>query len=432
MKSFATKVVNFSQSITPYGGISYVNSQFTHSGLAQLIDTELGIRSNGSVYSHSDIFRNWYNIFFCGGECAEDVQFHLQNTLKQIPHNNVPSSDTMLREIKSLAVENTQVVSTSGKAYQFNINEKLNKLNIKSLILTGQLEKGKSYDFDYDNQIIAHEKFDAKKTYKMTTGYFPGVATIGNMIVHIENRDGNANVKTGQAETLRRAYTSLESNGITVNRSRMDAGSYSEDIIKVAAEHSKLFYIRANKCLSLCDRIREIPKEDWQNAEINFKAYKVASLVFTQFLEDRHYRLVVMGEKSSDRQADLFFGDNCIYRCILTNDRESSEQEVIEYYNQRGSSEQTFDIQNNDFGWGHLPCSDMHHNTVYMILTAMIKNFYNYIVSKVSKVFTDIRPTSRLKRFIFRFISVPARWYYRGRQWTLGFYSDRPYAKLFA
>jgi hypothetical protein len=155
-------------------------------------------------------------------------------------------------------------------------------------------------------------------------------------------------------------------------------------------------------------------------------------LPFTKFLEDRKYRLVVMGEKNDERQADLFFGDSCIYRCILTNDWESTEQEIIEYYNQRGNSEKIFDIQNNDFGWGHLPCSDMNHNTVYLILTAMIKNFYTYIVRKVSKVFTDILPTSRLKRFIFRFICVPARWYYRSRQWMLALYTDRPYEKLFA
>ena len=29
----------------------------------------------------------------------------------------------------------------------------------------------------YDNQIIEHEKYDASKTYKKNTGYFPGVAT---------------------------------------------------------------------------------------------------------------------------------------------------------------------------------------------------------------------------------------------------------------
>jgi hypothetical protein len=117
-----------------------------------------------------------------------------------------------------------------------------------------------------------------------------------------------------------------------------------------------------------------------------------------------------MREKSNDPQLDLFTGDNFIYRCILTNDWESSEKAVIEYYNQRGSSEKTFDIQNNDFGWKHLPCSDMHHNTVYLIMMAMLKNFYNYLVSKVSKVFTDILPTSRLKRFIFRFLLCTTNW----------------------
>ena len=116
---------------------------------------------------------------------------------------------------------------------------------------------------NYDNPIISHEKYDAKKTYKMTIGYFPGVATIGDKIVYIENCDGNANVKTGQDETLKRAYSLLKEQEITVNRSRIDAGSYSKAIIEVVSANSQLFYIRANKCADLCDRIREIPKEEW-------------------------------------------------------------------------------------------------------------------------------------------------------------------------
>jgi hypothetical protein len=58
----------------------------------------------------------------------------------------------------------------------------------------------------------------------------------------------------------------------------------------------------------------------------------------------------------------------------------------------------------------------MDANTVYLIITAMLKNFYNYILAKVSEAFTDISPTSRLKRFIFRFITLPGRYVYRGRQ----------------
>jgi len=286
-----------------------------------------------------------------------------------------------------------------------------------------------SYDFDYDNQIIVHEKYDAKKTYKKTTGYFPGIAAIGDKIVYIENRDGNAHVKTEQAETLKRSYKILNDNGIMIHRSRMDAGSYSKDIIEVVAANSRLFYIRANRCESLTERILQI--DDWETVEINFKDYQVASLKFTQFFEDKNYRLVVMREKSDDPQLDLFTGQ-FIYRCILTNDHEFSEKEVIEYYNQRGASEKIFDIQNNDFGWNHLPCSDMNYNTVYMILTAMLKNFYQYITQNISKIFKDISPTTRLKRFIFRFICVAGRWVYQNRQWKLRLYTDRPYERLAA
>ena len=421
------KVQKTLQSITPFAGVYFLNEAITLSGLSKLIDTELGVRSTFG-YQYSEIFSTIFNLFYCGGDCMEDVQVHLRSTLENIPNGRIPSADTLLRGIKELTTENTEVISSSGKSYQFNINKKMNDLNIKSLLLTDQLKVGESYDLDYDNQIIEHEKYDAKRTYKHNTGYFPGVASIGDKIVYIENRAGNANVKTAQSATLTRAYEVLKENNIKVNRSRMDAGSYSEDIVKVVSENSNLFYIRANRCETLTGKIREI--KDWQTVEINYKNYQVSSLPFTQFLEESGFRLVVMREKNTDGQMDLFSGDNFMYRCILTNDHESCEKEVIEYYNQRGGSEKLFDIQNNDFGWKHLPCSEMNYNTVYLILTAMIKNFYNYLLEKISKVFTDIPQTSRLKRFIFRFVSVCGKWIWQGRQWKIRLYTDKPYEKL--
>jgi hypothetical protein len=208
----------------------------------------------------------------------------------------------------------------------------------------------------------------------------------------------------------------------------MDAGSYAKEIIEVVAKYSKLFYIRANKCESLTQQIRHIT--DWQDVRINVNDYQVTSIPFTNFHHEQNYRLVIMREKTNDPQLDLFEGEKFNYRCLLTNDHQSTEKEVIEFYNQRGNSERIFDIQNNDFGWNHLPTSDMHSNTVYLILTAMLKNFYNYLIGKISKVFDGILPTSRLKRFIFRFITVPGRYVYRGRQWVIQLYTDQPYEQL--
>jgi len=424
-----TKIQKISKSTTPFAGVFFVNDSFSRLGLNQLIDNHLGSRSSTRGYTYGNLFRNFFNLFFCGGECAEDIQQHFRPTLEQIPGNKVASADTLLRCFGELATENTVVVSSSQKEYKFNINERLNDLNIKSLLLTKQLVAGQSYDFDYDNQILEHEKYDAKTTYKKNKGYFPGIASLGDNVVYVENRDGNANVKTAQAETLERSYKLLIQNNIHVNRSRMDAGSYSEEIIKIVAENSQSFYIRANKCETLTEEVRQIT--DWQTVEINFIEYQVSTIPFTRFLTEEKYRLVVMREKSNDSQLDLFEGEKFKYRCILTNDRQSTEKEIIEYYNQRGSSEKIFDVLNNDFGWKHLPTSNMNANTTYLIITAMLKNFYHYIVRKVSDNFPTIRPTSRLKRFIFRFIAVAGQYVRRGRQWILQLYTDRPYEKVF-
>ena len=64
------------------------------------------------------------------------------------------------------------------------------------------------YDVDFDHQFIETEKYDAKPTYKKFLGYRPGVAVIGDVIVGIENRDGNTNVRFNPTCSLY-AYNSL-------------------------------------------------------------------------------------------------------------------------------------------------------------------------------------------------------------------------------
>ncbi|MDR2835188.1 MAG: hypothetical protein LBV69_03165 [Bacteroidales bacterium] len=152
------KVQQISKTITPFAGVFFANDEFNKSGLGKLIDNQLGNRNSTKGYSYSNLIRNFFNLMLSGGQCAEDIQQHFRSTLEQIPDNKVASADTLLRCFNELATNNTAVVSSSGKTYQFNINERLNDLNIKSLILTKQLEKGKFYDFDYDNQILEHEK----------------------------------------------------------------------------------------------------------------------------------------------------------------------------------------------------------------------------------------------------------------------------------
>ena len=119
---------------------------------------------------------------------------------------------------------------------------------------------------------------------------------------------------------------------------------------------------------------------------IGYQYSEIIRAVFSVFccggdcMEDLNLYLKDVLTNRKGEQLDLFDGEYT-YRCILTNDWDMTDEEIILHYNKRGSAEQVFDRQNNDFGWAHLPKSFMNQNTVFLLITAMAANFYRYIVA---------------------------------------------------
>lgn len=427
------KIEKNNQIINPFGGINFVFDTIKKEGLLELIDNQLGERAKQAQYSFSDVIMNLWSVFFCGGDCAEDANEHLKVYLQDIPNHKVADADTILRVLKTLKTDKEKVESRGGNIYEINKNDKLNELNIKLLKKTNLLKEGEFYDLDYDNEVLKTEKYDTKKTYKMVNGYFPGMATIAGMPVYFENRDGNMHVKTNQNEALERCYKMLNNNGVYINRSRMDAGSYAKEIIEVVEKYSKMFYIRANRCESLTNTL--LQHQNWEKVEINNINYEVCSIEYEPFIskkdeKSKSYRLVVMRRKTENAQIDMFTADTMEYRSILTNDRKSTEKEVIEYYNARGTEEKTIDILNNDFGWAKMPFSFMEENTVFLMIMMMCKNIYTWIIRKFSEKLSFLDVKFRIKKFIFRFITVPVKWIKTGRQSVLKIFSNKPYELL--
>ena len=385
-----------------------------------VIDKVLGIRCTSYGYQYSEIVGSLSSVYFCGGDCVEDVTSHLMPHLSLHPTLRTCSSDTILRGISELATANTTYTSDTGKSYDFNTAAKLNGLLVKVLLNTGQLVAGKSYDLDFDHQFIETEKYDAKITYKKFSGYSPGVAVIGDLIVGIENRDGNANVRFHQQDTLERIFSNLESNDIHVKRARMDCGSCSREIVEAIEKHAEHFYIRANRCASLYDSLLAL--RGWRREEINGIEYELNSII-TEKWEGKAYRLVIQRERRVDGDLDLWEGEYT-YRCILTNDYTSTAREIVEFYNLRGGKERIFDDMNNGFGWARLPKSFMAENTVFLLLTALIRNFYKFLMGRLDTNAFGLKKTSRIKAFVFKFISVPAKWIRTARRHELNIYTD--------
>ena len=437
----AAKVQIKNEKYMPYGGIYFVIREFLLK-MAPIIDGYLGLRSRLTGYQYSEISLAMLCNFLCGGDRTEDI-YRIHDMIEQKPGLRICSPDTVLRAMTELSVEDTVYTADSGKEYRFNTAERLNGLLVYAAVRSGMLHSGEEYDFDFDHEFLASETWDALPTYKGHDGYSPACAVLtslrGNLdvIAGIENRDGNAAVKFRQEDTLERILLNIIEQGIRIRYARVDCGSYSKEAVRLLLEHSRRIFVRAGMSRTLRGKLQN-PGRQWRKVEMNCQQIEVTSLPFDGFDgEVKGCRLVVQRQhKGTGAQLDCFEegGDDVyVYRAILTNEWDMAEEEVIAFYNQRGAKEKVFDQMDNDFGWHYLPKGLLRENTVFLLLTAMLRNFYRLMLMNSALWAFGVWCTTRMKAFTSKVITVVARWTRGGRRDILTLYtSNSAYAALYA
>lgn len=420
------KIIKSSKAIQNFGGLNCIINTFEKKGLKKYIDNKLAERAPQAEYSYSDVFFTVIYSMFCGAECLDDIN-ELKKHFKGHPELKLCSPDTV--EYASQQIKADTIEIRNGEVvHEFNINENLNNLLIGISKYVGLLDCNTGYTLDYDNVILANEKYDSRPTYKYIRGYQPGVAFIGCLPVYIEGRNGNTPAKYLQSEALARCFAHLKSSGIKIEHFRGDCASYQKDVIDVVEQNSRYFYIRLQDSQQLMEQIRGVTL--WEEAEINYQNYGLASIEYRPFGAEKIYRAVVLREERKDGQMDLFTGGNYTYRSILTNNKKESNKEVVEFFNQRGGQEKNFAVLNNDFNWKKLPFSFLDVNTVFMFIGAIANNLFEYIKETYSKVVDFVDRKMRIKRFIFSFMAVPYQWTKSGRQLILKLYTEKKYELL--
>jgi uncharacterized protein Veg len=424
------KVQKSNQEVNPFGGLNFISKSIKESMISDIIDNQLGSRGSRATYSYSDIFTALFMVFYAGGDRMEDIDENLKDKFNDVDDLLVPSPDTIGKGLIELTTEK-EIHVNSEVVHEYNDNPELNKLLLKIQKELRLIESDNGYILDFDHQFIPTDKYDSKTSYKKKNGYFPGIASINDLPVYIENRNGNSNVKYLQHETILKIFKALEEEGIKIDKFRADAGSYIEKVIKLAEEYANTFYIRASKSDYMREEIMSIDK--WELVEINNIIVEVASVDYSPFKGAKTYRLVIQRtiNNEEEKQGNLFTNDARTYRAIITDDKDMSEKQVIEFYNARGTSEKIFDVMNNDFGWSKLPFSFMNQNTVFLIVMAIGRTIYQWLLNGISKVFKSLSPKSRLKKFIFKFVIVATKWIKKGRgKKKLIIYDKRPYEQL--
>jgi len=422
-----------SSHINPFGGLNFVLHEFDRLKLGDLLCQNLPKLPSQSKYSWKDILYSFWSIYFCGGDCIEDLSGNFSHHLKGNKFHLIPSPDRVLKRFQEISKAKEILSSKRSKAkHEFSINIGINRLNIELLKIIG-LKNKDNHVLDYDNTIIFNNKADSVKTYKKASGYCPGVGIIGKNIVYIENRNGNSNVRFLQEDTLKRMFSLLKDQGITIHTFRADSGSYVYEALKVILKYTTNFYIKARMSARLATAISKI--KQWNQVMIGNEICYRGEIEFTPFViaarkdiakgvKLKTYRLVVTKTKRKDKQTNLFTGDDFLYSAILTNNTSKPMEDIVSFYNQRGTIEKEFDVLKNDFGWKHMPFSKLEQNTVFLLFTAMCRNLYQYIITRFSKIYKNLKANFRIKKFIFRFICIPAKWIKTARQYKLKVYGN--------
>jgi len=422
-----------SSRINPFGGLNFVIEELDRLKIGAVLNEELPALSKQSQYDWRDLLYSYWSVFFCGGDCAEDLSDNFKPSLSQIPYFSVPSPDRILNRLKQIAVPPTHFKPKRAKyLHEFTIDPMLNNLNLRLLKrLFPTAFKGQN-TLDYDNTICYTGKEDALRTYKNKTGYQPGVGLIGSKVVFVENRNGNSTAHVLQEDTLKRMFDLLLENNIKISKFRADSASYNWKTIQTIDKYSETFYVRARMSQVLDRAISNIknwkivgnPENQIYRGETTFTPFARAAKDLKESQNLKEYRLIVTKEKRRDGQVNLFTSEAFLYSSIITNDKKKSMDEIVYFYNERGAIEREFEILKYDFGWNKLPFSKLSQNNVYLIITAICKNIYHYLIQHFSKKVSNLKPTFRLKKFIFRFITIPAKWINHSRQMYLKIYGE--------
>ncbi len=417
--------------LNAFGGINFVFEHLNELGFGELFESHLPVLSPQAQYSWRDIFYSLFSIYFTGGDAIEDINSVLREQLKDVPFFNITSSDTVLRRMMELDEGEIKCKTPRGKVeHRLAPNSLLMELSIQVLNKLGVFDSEKLV-IDYDNSIIPTEKKDSAFTYKKYPGYQPGVVTLNEKyLLSVENRSGNSDAKSCQVDTLRRTFEALRKHNPSqkFDYFRADAASYQYEVVKLVEQHTTYFYIGSRE-----DYVGKYFKEvkEWKEAkDTTGETIWLGETTFTPFeqraskSELNSYRLIVKRKANKNGQLNIFTGDAFDYTVMFTNDIDRDIFEAKDFYNQRGNMERTFDVLKNDFGWANLPFSKLSQNTVFLYLTAIASNLYNMLIEHFSKIVKGLKPKFRIKKFIYNFIIMPAKWIKHAGQYHLKVFRD--------
>jgi len=403
-----------------FGGINFMEADFTRLGFEQLINKFLGDRPCNAVYNYSDVLKSLFFMFCIGGDALDDLNT-VREQMQDHPSLKICSPDTLEYVCKELKQITKIISGDKDVIHHINEHEAFNKLLPQLCVRGGALNSSGSYTLDYDGHIIENTKTDNAFTYKKTQGYYPVVLSINKLPVYLQNRKGNTPENYDQLSLIKQTTERCREPGLQVNKFRADASCYEKDTIEWLEKNTFIYYIRAE--LNEALRIALQDETDWQPQMLSNRKVEVCTIKEKLF---GGWRRIVAYREKVKGQLTMEDMNGYRYHSIITNDDNTDALSCIEFYNQRGcDGEHRFKELDYDFGWNKLPFNNFEMNTIYLYATTVAYLLFTIFKARYAAKIPVVKTSFRLKNFILHFVTLTAKWIKTGRRNVLKIFTHK-------
>jgi hypothetical protein len=401
--------------LTSFAGLPLLLGLAHHLNLPSELDAIPGLKMRQRGYSVSDHLLSLGMTLTAGGEALDDVVLLRQDAgLKELFEDSLfPASNTLGEFLRSF-----------DQSSLYRLGQVSSKL-VRRLI---SQRKFSTLTLDIDSTLIESEKEEAHTTYKGFTGYDPLLAWIPELNCFLSGifREGNSSPQSHNASLLKKCLRLLPQ-GLRL-RFRADSAGYQEKVVQLCVDRDIRFAIGADLDVSVVAVIARIPEAAWKIIHRGEDTFALAETVHAPF-NDKHlpsFRLIVV--RRITWQLELFKSPIKDHAILSDLPQDCSTEDVLDFYNHRGTAEKWLGELKNGFGLAKLPCKEFLANAAYF-QTALLS--YNLTQAFKILCLPESWRNFTIKTLRYRLIGQAALVVRHARRFLLKLSESYPYFSIF-
>jgi hypothetical protein len=383
-----------------YGGIGLMHRLVGEIGLAKAIDRRLHLLKIHLPYHESDHVLNIAYNGACEGRCLEDIELRRNDEtfLDALGTQRIPdpttAGDFCRRFISPHQIGQLEEAIDEAR---LNVWAKQPEEFFQQAII------------DMDGHLVGTDG-ECKKgmdiAYNGTWGYHPLIVSLANTkeVLSIVNRPGNRPSHEGAAAACDRAIALCRRGGFQRILLRGDTDFSQTEHLDGWATDGIVFQFGYDAKSNLKDIAANLPESSWKKLKrppryqvqtekrsrpknvkkrivrerefdiLNLKSEEVAEFKYRPGKCNQMYRMIVVRKNISVEKGDRRLFDEIRYFFYITNDWDSSAEEVVFSCNDRCDQENLIEQLKNGVRALHAPVDNLLSNWAYMVMTSLAWN----------------------------------------------------------